>query len=60
MIDKENDSIKALEDKNDLIQSQIDKYDSLISVADRLYEDEQNALKEQQDTIQEKHCWQKL
>lgn len=52
LIDGENKSIDSLNEANEAIQDQIAKYDSLSSVADRLYEKEQENLKAQKEAIQ--------
>ena len=53
-IDKLNDEIDALEEKNDALNKEKDNYDSILSVVDEVYQKEIDKLNEQKEILQDK------
>ena len=53
-IDKIQDDIDSLNDKNDALNQQKDDYDSILSVVDDVYQKEIDKLNEQKDLLQDK------
>lgn len=54
-MDKIQDDIDSLNDKNDALNQQKDDYDSILSVVDDVYQKEIDKLNEQKDLLQDKN-----
>lgn len=50
-IDKIQNEIDALEDKNDALNKQLDQYDGILAIVDDVYDAEIERIREQQDAI---------